>query len=129
MTKIEDQFAALTGTLDSMSEKVGAMVPEVAKISGESSEVLAELKQWQQTGGLSAAMSQKLDAMVAKAQSVDSSLANLAASLQAVDDLVPDAAPSEPAPKPAPEPAPEPEPEPEPTPEPEPPVAGGEQSG
>ncbi len=104
MTKIEDQFQALEGALTAITGKVDAMLPEVTKISGESSEVVAELKRWQQTGGLSPEMSQRLDAMVAKAQSVDSSLANLAASLQSVDDLVPDAPVPEDPPPADPEP-------------------------
>lgn len=103
MTKVDDQVSALMQALDSANEKIATMQPEVVKISGESSTTLALLKEMQTSGGLSPETSQKLDAAVAKAQSVDSSLANLAASIKSVDDLVEDKPVEQPAPN---EPAP-----------------------
>jgi hypothetical protein len=90
MSKIDDQAAALEASQASMDAKIDDAMKEITKISGESSEVLAALKDLQASGGVSPEASQKIDAAVAKSQSMDSKLANLAAALQSVDDIVED---------------------------------------
>lgn len=93
MSALDDQLQTLTDALTAIGASVDTISPEVTKVGTETTSLLQKIIELQSNppSGITPEQQAVLSAAVVQAQSIVTSVGNIANAVKAVDDLVPDA--------------------------------------